>query len=135
MQIERDDLAEDRQAIGLALAEARDSGLSVDAFEIIEAVQRSTTVKQALVELTQKQADLRALRFTYTDEYPEVQQLQREAGSPPVPEKRSGFAHLLEHTACPTLKRGRSATRGSRFAVAPEPRAATAALPGIRRYT
>ena len=78
MQVERDDLAEDRQAIGRALAEARDSGLSVDAFEIIEAVQRSTTVKQALAELTQKQADLRALRFTYTDEYPEVQQLQRE---------------------------------------------------------
>jgi len=78
MQVERDDLAEDRQAIGRALAEAWDSGLSVDAFEIIEAVQRSTNVKQALAELTQKQADLRALRFTYTDEYPEVQQLQRE---------------------------------------------------------
>jgi succinoglycan biosynthesis transport protein ExoP len=78
MQVERDRLAEDRQAIDRALAQARDSGFSVDAFEVIDAVQRSTGVSQALSELTQKQADLRALRFTYTDEYSGVQQLQRE---------------------------------------------------------
>lgn len=78
LRIERDQLAQDRAAIVRGLDQARDSGFSVDAFEVVGAVQRSTDVTNALAELTQKRAELRALRYSFTLEHPDVRQLERE---------------------------------------------------------
>jgi len=68
-------LAQDRDAIGKVAAHAADSGVSADALLMISAVQRSAELSDALKDLTAKQADLRALRFRYTDAHPPVQRL------------------------------------------------------------
>ena len=80
MRVERDQLMRDRAAIQQALLEARDSGLAVDAFEVVGAVQQSSEAMQALQEFTTKQAELRALKYRYTDEYPPVKRLVTEIG-------------------------------------------------------
>src|SRR5437773_783298 len=46
-----------------------------DALAAIDAVQKSPELTQALKELTDKQAELRALRYTYTDQHFPLQQL------------------------------------------------------------
>jgi succinoglycan biosynthesis transport protein ExoP len=68
-------LARDREAIRQVLAQAGDSGLSVDALTMIPAVQHSAELSDALKELTAKQAELRALRFRYADTHPPLQRL------------------------------------------------------------
>ncbi len=80
MRVERDQLMRDRAAIQRAMLGARDSGLSVDAFGVVGAVQQSSEVTQALLEFTTKQAELRALKYRYTDEYPPVKRLVTEIG-------------------------------------------------------
>ena len=74
LRVTRDQLSHDRQAIDRFLAQP-DSGLSADALVVIDAVQKSPELMQALKELTDKQAELRALRYTYTDQNFPVQQL------------------------------------------------------------
>lgn len=78
MKIEREQLRRDREAIERAMAQLPDSGRSGTALEVIGSVQRSSELRQALQELTSKQADLRALRYRYTDEHPPVQRLLGE---------------------------------------------------------
>jgi polysaccharide biosynthesis transport protein len=78
MKVSLDDLARDRAAIERLLRQAADSGLSVDALAMVGAVQRSTQLVQALRDLTEKQAELRALRSHYTDENPPVRRLASE---------------------------------------------------------
>ncbi|MFQ5705727.1 MAG: GumC family protein [Gemmatimonadales bacterium] len=80
MRVERDQIIRDRAAIQKALVESRDSGLTVDAFEVVGAVQQSSEVMQALQEFTTKQAELRALKYRYTDEYAPVKRLVTEMG-------------------------------------------------------
>ncbi len=75
LRVAVDQLGRDRQAIDRVLAQQPDSGLSVDALAAIDAVQKSPELTQALKELTDKQAELRALRYTYTDQHFPVQQL------------------------------------------------------------
>ena len=75
MQLELDQFRRDRQAIVRGLAQASEEGLPVEAFEGIGAVQGSVEFMQALTELTDKRAQLRALRFRYTDEYGPVRRL------------------------------------------------------------
>ncbi len=75
MTVQLDQLERDRAAIEGALQNTADSGLSVDALEIIENVQQSTAVMQALTELSEMQAELRALQRTYTEEHPVVARL------------------------------------------------------------
>jgi len=91
LRVTRDQLSHDRQAIDRFLAQP-DSGLSADALVVIDAVQKSPELMQALKELTDKQAELRALRYTYTDQNFPVQQLADAVAT-------------LEHRTIPALLR------------------------------
>lgn len=78
MKVTREELRQDREAIERALAQARDSGLVADALVVINAVRNSPDLMQALTELTTRQASLRAMRNTYTEDYPPLQRLRQE---------------------------------------------------------
>jgi tyrosine-protein kinase Etk/Wzc len=78
LQLERDQAQRDRYALERVVAQARDSGVSATAFEAVGAVQRSPDLTQALKELVTKQAELRALRYQYTDAHPRVERLVAE---------------------------------------------------------
>jgi tyrosine-protein kinase Etk/Wzc len=75
LQLERDQAQRDRDALRRVVAQARDSGVSPTALEAIGAVQHSPDLTQALKELVTKQAELRTLRYQYTDAHPRVQRL------------------------------------------------------------
>jgi capsular exopolysaccharide synthesis family protein len=70
-----DQVSEDRQVIRRVLAEAADSGIQPGDLENVPSVQRSSILIAALRELTAAQAELRALRYRYTDEQPAVRRL------------------------------------------------------------
>lgn len=89
-QVERQQVARDREALTRLLAQP-DSGLA-SALEVIGAVQRSSELKDALQELTTKQAELRSLRYHYTEAYP------------PLARKAAEVA-TLEQQTIPTLVR------------------------------
>src|SRR3989454_519197 len=78
MQISREQARRDREALERLLAQAGDSGLSVEALSVVGLVQQNPELSQALTELTNKQAELRSLRYKYTDEYLPVQRLLGE---------------------------------------------------------
>src|SRR5437764_9358146 len=78
MQISREQARRDRDALERLLAQAGDSGLSVEALSVVGLVQQNPELSQALTELTDKQAQLRSLRYKYTDEYLPVQRLLGE---------------------------------------------------------
>jgi capsular exopolysaccharide synthesis family protein len=92
MEIERDQLRRDREAIERLLADGRASALSADALSLIGAVQHSAELSQALKELTDKQASLRGLQYRYLDGYAPVQRLKAEIAD-------------LENRSIPTLAR------------------------------
>jgi len=75
MRVIREELRVDRVALERVLREGADSGLSADALETIASVQQSSALTQALRELTEKQATLRALRYRYTDGHLPVRRL------------------------------------------------------------
>ena len=72
MQGERDQLRRDREALQRFLA---DSVLPTDAMSALESVQHAPELSNALKELSDKQAQLRAYRYHYSDAYPPVQRL------------------------------------------------------------
>ena len=76
MRIMREQLRRDREAVLRVLAQAPESGLAVAGLEVIGTVHNSSDLVEALKELTAKQAELRALRYRYTDEHPPVKRLQ-----------------------------------------------------------
>ena len=78
MQVERDQLRRDRDAIERLLAHPGDAGLPVDALSVIGSVAHAPELSNALKELSDKQAQLRALRYHYTDTYPPLQHLVAE---------------------------------------------------------
>ncbi|CAN5548425.1 hypothetical protein BH24GEM3_BH24GEM3_23060 [soil metagenome] len=78
MRTEREQLRQDREAIQRAIAAGQRSGMGLNALEVVPSAQASTELRTALGELTSKRAELRALQYRYTDEYPPVQQLQEE---------------------------------------------------------
>jgi len=80
-QLEREQLQQDRAALQQLLAQSGDSGVSASALQAIASVQRNADLAQALKELTSKQAELRALRYQYTDAYPPVQRLIAQIGT------------------------------------------------------
>jgi polysaccharide biosynthesis transport protein len=92
MQVERDQLRRDRDAIERLLAQPGDSGLPVDALSAIGSVQRAPELSDALKELSEKQAQLRAYRYHYTANYLPVQHLVAEIAE-------------LEQRTIPTLAR------------------------------
>src|SRR5512135_318313 len=73
-----DQVQQDRQVIERVLAAGTDSAVHQDELENVPSVQRSTQLTAALRELTSKQADLRTLRYRYTDEQPSVRALARD---------------------------------------------------------
>jgi len=73
-KVQLDELEHDRQAIERALGEA-DGELSVLGLELVPAVKESSELSRALQDLTNKRAELHALRQRYTDEHPPVQRL------------------------------------------------------------
>lgn len=76
--VERDQVARDRAALAQALAQAGDSGIGEATLQGIGAVQQSAELSQALKELTDKEAERRALRYRYAEEYPPLQRLNTE---------------------------------------------------------
>src|SRR6267143_1413371 len=77
-QSEREHLRLDRAAILRAVGQPGDSTLPVDAFAAIASVQHSPELSNALKELSDKQAQLRMLRYHYSDAYAPLQQLVGE---------------------------------------------------------
>jgi len=75
LQVSLDELKRDRAAIAQLLTRSADSGVAVDQLAMIGSVQRSSELTAALKELTDRQAELRALRFRYADTHPPVRRL------------------------------------------------------------
>ena len=75
MQGERDQLRRDREAIEGFLA---DSSRPTDVLAAIESVQHAPELTNALKELSDKQAQLRAYSYHYSEAYPPVQRLEGE---------------------------------------------------------
>ena len=92
-QLERDQVRRDREALERAVSQAGDSGLSPAVLEAIGSVQKSPDLVQAVQEVVKKQADLRTLKYQYTDAYPPLQRLTAEIAS-------------LERQTIPALARG-----------------------------
>ena len=78
LKIEQDHLRRDRRALEDALARLGSGSGSVDAIAAIGAVQRSPDLTRALQELTAKRADLRVLRYRYTDDHPTLRRVAAE---------------------------------------------------------
>ncbi len=76
MRVQSEQLTRDREAILRALQDP--NGVQPEAFEAIGSVQNSAELSAALNELTKKRADLRALQYQYTEEYPPLKQLAEE---------------------------------------------------------
>ena len=74
-KLEREQIANDRETLERLLAQTPDSGLSAEALEGLGSVQHSAALSEALKELTSKQADLRALRYRYSNAAPPVQRV------------------------------------------------------------
>ncbi len=78
-KIELEELRRDRDRLqGVLAAAATEGSLQVEALEAIPPVSQSSQLTAALRELTEKRAELRALLYNYTDEYPIVQERSRE---------------------------------------------------------
>jgi succinoglycan biosynthesis transport protein ExoP len=75
LQVAIGGLTHDREAIGRMLAHAADSGVAVDQLSMVGAVQRSPELTGALKELSDKETELRAMRYRYADSYPPVRRL------------------------------------------------------------
>jgi succinoglycan biosynthesis transport protein ExoP len=103
MQLDRDQMRRDREALERVLAQQGDSGLSAEALAVVGSVQRNADLSEALKELNSKQADLRTLRYRYSDEYPPVRRLADEIAT-------------LRRQTIPTLARGLAGELGARDA-------------------
>jgi capsular exopolysaccharide synthesis family protein len=114
LQVERDQAQRDHDALMQAVAQARDSGILPTALEAIGAVQKSPDLVQALKELVTKQAELRSLRYQYTDAHPRVQRLVGAVATlerQTIPALARSLAHEL---AARSVELGRRIDTGSR---------------------
>lgn len=75
-KIEVEELRRDRAALEDVIARMGTPGFSMDAFRTIPAVRNAPDLSRALEELSSAEAELRALRFRYTDEHKPVRDLQ-----------------------------------------------------------
>jgi tyrosine-protein kinase Etk/Wzc len=78
LQLERDGLRRDREAIVQALGRGQGSGVSASELDLVPSVQKSPDLAAAVKELIAKQAELRALKYRYADAYPAVQRLSAD---------------------------------------------------------
>jgi polysaccharide biosynthesis transport protein len=81
LKVEQEQVRRDRQAIAQWLAQVPDSGAAIDGLASIGAVQRFPELRMALDELMTKRAELRALRYRYTDDHPQVRRRTAELGT------------------------------------------------------
>ena len=75
MKVDREQLRRDREAIERVLALPADSGDLVIGLQTVASARNAPELMAALNDLTQKEAELRALRNRYTNDYPPVQRL------------------------------------------------------------
>src|SRR2546428_13420234 len=103
MQVERDQLRRDGDAIDRLLAQGAggNSGLPTEALSALESVQHAPELSNALKELSDKQAQLRAYRYHYSEAYPPLQRLAAEIAE-------------LHRRTIPTLARARSTQLATR---------------------
>ncbi|HZE74807.1 MAG TPA: polysaccharide biosynthesis tyrosine autokinase, partial [Gemmatimonadales bacterium] len=76
-KLEAEDLRRDREALQTVLARAKAGDLAVDAYQTIPSVREAPDLQASLKELSTAEADLRTLRYRYTEEYKPVQDLQQ----------------------------------------------------------
>jgi len=77
MRVQREQLDRDRDAILQVLARP-DSGVSSVQLEAIEAVRASGELSRALTDLTNREAEARAMRLQFTEAHPPLQRLMSE---------------------------------------------------------
>lgn len=75
-KIQVEELKRDRVALQRVVARMGTPGFSMDAFQTIPAVRDAPDLNRALEELSVADAELRALKFRYTDEHKPVRDLQ-----------------------------------------------------------
>lgn len=75
-KVDLDRIRRDRQQIEAVLDRARGGAITVDAFQTIASVNSAPQLKQALSDLTVREAELTALLQRYTPEHPLVKQAQ-----------------------------------------------------------
>jgi polysaccharide biosynthesis transport protein len=76
LRLEQEQVRRDRQAILAAIA---GGSVSVEALEVVPSVRGSSQLVAALNELASARAELRSLRFRYTDEHPSVEDVADRA--------------------------------------------------------
>lgn len=102
IQLERDNIRRDREAIDRLLADdAGGDGLPVAALTGIAAVGQAPALSSALRELGEKEAQLRAMRYQYSEAYPPLQRL-------------AGEVRELQQRGIPTLARNLSTQLSAR---------------------
>jgi polysaccharide biosynthesis transport protein len=75
-KMQLDAVRKDREAIEQVLQRLRTGESTVDAFQTIAIVRTSPNLSGALTELSQKESELRALRYRYTEEHKPVQDVK-----------------------------------------------------------
>jgi len=75
-KIQEEELKRDRTALQGVVSRIGTPGFSMDAFQTIPAVRNAPDLNRALEELSSAEAELRALKFRYTDEHKPVRDLQ-----------------------------------------------------------
>jgi capsular exopolysaccharide synthesis family protein len=75
-KMELEQVRRDREAIEQVLQRLGTGASTVDAFQTIAVVRTSPNLSGALNELSQKESELRALRYRYTDEHKPVQDVK-----------------------------------------------------------
>jgi capsular exopolysaccharide synthesis family protein len=75
-KMQLDAVSKDREAIQQVLARLRSGEATVDAFQTIGVVRTSPALSSALAELQQKESELRALLYRYTEEHKPVQDVK-----------------------------------------------------------
>jgi capsular exopolysaccharide synthesis family protein len=75
-KIDLEEMKRDRTALQAVVAKMGSPGFSMDAFQTIPAVRNAPDLNRALEELSAADAEIRALRFRYTDEHKPVRDLQ-----------------------------------------------------------
>ncbi len=78
LKLEQERLRRDRMSLERILGQIEHAGVAAEALEFVPAVAQSPAMMKVLEELTNKRAELRSLRYRYTDEHRQVQLLERD---------------------------------------------------------
>jgi len=98
-KVEVEELRRDRTALEGVIAQMNTPGFSMDAFRTIAAVRNAPDLGRALEELSSAEAELRALRFRYTDEHKPVRDLQERIAllrANTIPEYANGLVAQMK---------------------------------------